>query len=574
MKIHFLLLLASLTLMQSQYYKTWYQNLYCAGGFYQPDDLISYPENIPIESDFSPIRLFIDYTNFDSQCKSSSAFNDICTFQEMIKSQLIKAADLMSQIVNVKHFTQKINFSDDLLKKNLEIPYYDSTLNKGISYDYVIILSIEKRTSINQKILGFRGDPRIIEKNSKRPILGIIYIFNNDYKHMANVEHFLLHSFLHQIIHLLVFHPNLIKQFPIETEPYSDGKDYTGYRTFRYITTPKVIEYGKLHFNDDNYSGAHLQNIENKDISMFHWHQRFMLGDLMIPELYQEQALSEITLALFEDSTWYKVNYYTGGLFRFGKGESKYFLREYCINDKSYLGPNYDFPTDFCEKENQKRCTTGRMAKGYCKFYTNSVTSYLRYWSNNSTKGGRPLNDYCPVAEREDSNINLMYNFYPGSCKVGSIFREGLSEIMSDHSFCAVSSVFPTHSGFYIYGATQRGVCYPMYCTETKLTVQFGNFYVVCKRNGGIVNMPAISGFSGSFECPHYNTICTGTVVCNSIEDCIIKKSTAKKSTYTYEGTNYEFQELKLETVLPTLINDGENSENGKCGINCIYCKE
>ena len=117
MKIHFLILLASLTIMQSQYYKTWYQNLYCAGGFYQPDDLISYPENIPTESDFSPIRLFIDYTNFDSQCKSSSAFNDICTFQEMIKSQLIKAADLMSQIVNVKHFTQKINFSDDLLKK-------------------------------------------------------------------------------------------------------------------------------------------------------------------------------------------------------------------------------------------------------------------------------------------------------------------------------------------------------------------------------------------------------------------------------------------------------------------------
>ena len=83
----------------------------------------------------------------------------------------------MTQIVNVKHFTQKINFSDDLLKKNLDIPYYDSKLNKGISYDYVIILSIEKRTSINQKILGFRGDPRIIEeKQQKANIRNHIYI--------------------------------------------------------------------------------------------------------------------------------------------------------------------------------------------------------------------------------------------------------------------------------------------------------------------------------------------------------------------------------------------------------------
>ena len=113
-----------------------------------------------------------------------------------------------------------------------------------------------------------------------------------------------------------------------------------------------------------------------------------------------------------------------------------------------------------------------------------------------------------------------------------------------------------------------------MYCSDTRLTVQIGNFYVVCKKNGGIEHMPAISGFSGSFECPHYNTICTGTVVCNSIEDCIIKKSEVKESTYLYEGTSYEFQQLVLDKVLPTVVNEGEKSENGKCGINCLYCKE
>ena len=573
MKMHFISFICLLVIIQSQLLQPWYKNLYCAGGFYELENFISYSESIPIETDFSPIRIFIDYTNFDSQCENGNTFNNICTYQGMVKEQLSKAANLMEKIINVKRFTKNIKFSDDLLKNQLKISNYDSVLNEGVSYDYVIILSINEAAQINQKILGFQGDPRVFEPDTKRPILGTILIFNNDYKHMANKEHFLLHSFIHQIIHLLVFHPKLIKQFPIEGAAYIDAKDYTQYRTMIYINTPKVVEYGKRHFNNDNYFGAHLDITSNQDMGMFHWYQRFMLGDLMIPELYQEQALSEITLGLFEDSTWYKVNYYTGGLFRFGKGESNPFLREKCFNDKSDINDNYDFQTDFCDEENQKRCTTGRMAKGFCKFYIDSVPDQFRYWPTNSTKGGRKLNDYCPVAEREDSNVQLMYNFYPGDCKVGSIFREGLSEVMSDHSFCAVSRVYPSNSDLSVYGVTQRGVCYPMYCSDTKLTVQIGNFYVVCKKNGGIEKMPAISGFSGGFECPHYNTICTGTVVCNSIEDCILKKSEVKVSTYTYEGTSYEFQQLVLDKVLPTIVNKGEESENGKCGKNCIYCK-
>ena len=38
--------------------------------------------------------------------------------------------------------------------------------------------------------------------------------------------------------------------------------------------------------------------------------------------IYQEEmAISEFTLSFLEDSGWYKANYYTGGLFRFGKNQ-------------------------------------------------------------------------------------------------------------------------------------------------------------------------------------------------------------------------------------------------------------
>ena len=63
-----------------------------------------------------------------------------------------------------------------------------------------------------------------------------------------------------------------------------------------------------------------------------------------------------------------------------------------------------------------------------------------------------------------------------------------------------------------------------MHCTETTLTVQIGDFYMTCPREGGVLSMPSISGYFGVFECPDYNLICTGSVMCNNIEECIERK--------------------------------------------------
>ena len=46
-----------------------------------------------------------------------------------------------------------------------------------------------------------------------------------------------------------------------------------------------------------------------------------MLSDYIIYTDYLDLVISDITLALFEDSGFYKVNYYSGGLFKFGKNK-------------------------------------------------------------------------------------------------------------------------------------------------------------------------------------------------------------------------------------------------------------
>ena len=88
------------------------------------------------------------------------------------------------------------------------------------------------------------------------------------------------------------------------------------------IKTPKVVERSKKYFNCDSLEGLELEDQGGQGSSISHWEQRILLGDYMGAVIYQEEmAISEFTLALLEDSGWYKPKYYTGGLFRFGKNK-------------------------------------------------------------------------------------------------------------------------------------------------------------------------------------------------------------------------------------------------------------
>ena len=56
--------------------------------------------------------------------------------------------------------------------------------------------------------------------------------------------------------------------------------------------------------------------------------------------------------------------------------------------------------------------------------------------------------------------------------------------------------------------------------------------YIICPRRGGKIE--AI-GFGGFFLCPDYNLMCSGTVLCNDLFDCVEQKSEAKNESYYYD---------------------------------------
>ena len=216
------------------------------------------------------------------------------------------------------------------------------------------------------------------------------------------------------------------------------------------------------------------------------------------------------------------------------------------------------------------RCTSGRLQKGRCKFYTysQSIPSSFQYYSD-KTKGGEPYMNYCPIAHKEIDFNNYNFNFYPGSCFNGIISFKETEEVISSNSFCVVSSVIPNGGNYNLN--VERSVCYPMFCSDTTLTIQIGKLYLTCPKYGGYVAISGIYGYYGDVECPEYNAICTGSVLCNNIKDCIEKKSLYKESTFYYSDSSHVYQDLDHIGQF-SVKNPGENSEGGKCGINCIFC--
>ena len=378
---------------------------------------------------------------------------------------------------------------------------------------------------------------------------------------MENSEEYLKLLFFHEITHVLVFHPTLWEKHYIPVmngENFVMKKEVNGInRTL--ITSPNVLKAAKKHFGCSEIEGIELENQGGSGTSGSHWESRVMLGDYMIGFDYSEIYLSEITLGLFNDSGWYRVNDYTGGLFRHGKNQKCDFLEEKCIKNETT-----PFSNEFCIDKAFYRCGSSRLTRSFCYLvsYTSDVPSGYQYFSN-TLKGGYSYSDYCPISmELLNSTMYL-----PGSCKYGSsLGYENIGEVVGDKSICVLSSLVgsnETSIPMEMLKNRIRPMCYPITCnTNTKtVTVTVLQTNISCPTEGG---QQKVDGFDGVIYCPDYNSVCTGTIFCNSLSDCIKKKSFALDETFVYSYTpnnQQDYKEYSTNYAPNSLTNIGANTE-------------
>ena len=480
---------------------------------------------------YSPIKIGYDFSNL----KKPNAMSD-SSFTNM-KSILKETREEFSKFLQVVHKDFNISHLKDEIIKVCGLNSIGKDYSNFLIENDLIIFPMFK--DLGRETLAAAG-PCLIGDKTYRPHGGILYINSNIKLDITNTKIYMKNIFFHEITHILIFHPYFFENLGLTK---TEG-------SINYISSPKVLEKARKHFNCSSLQGVPLENQGEEGSIGSHWESRYMLGDYMISTNYPDVAISDITLALFEDSGFYKVNYYSGGLFKFGKNKGCDFFDTKCIiNGKA----TFD---EFCNVKDEPKCSSSRTLKSSCYInnYPKDIEKEYQYFSN-PKQGGFYSANYCPVPyELYNSN-----NYYPNHCQLGtSTLPKDYGETIGENSFCFMSSLLPESSSNEI---SQMAICYEIECDtrNSNIGVKLGNENIICPTEGGVINN--ISGFKGSIECPKYSDMCNAkdNIVCNDIYSCFNKL--AKKDNYEYRISYNDYEEKNIEEnideyIKPITINE------------------
>jgi len=511
----------------------------------------------------------------------------------------------LKKLIKIKKSHQnEIRISDKAfidLKNN--IPAYENELlNEPFHNDLVIFVGVDinRETFESLEIIQYDNNDR------DRPIVGIIK-YNIQFGIRINDENkkYQLFNifFLHEITHILGFTRTILKNngFTIE-----EGKERNRVNTNQknVISNKNLLTIAKNYFNCNEIDYIELDDNSGEGKELIHWEGRILLGDYMTSEIYYpEQVISEFTIAVLEELPWYKVNHYTGGLMKFGKNKGCNFLYKDCAEQKDEtIIPK--FSNEFCNSDSFGTCSIGRQSKGYCLLETSKNKVKTDYVRNDwSLDYGKENVEYCPVSSETLSNSDNQN--YDGSCLFQNLkygdqlkansksyneFEKIFEESFGNTSFCVYSSILNKENRKQEKASSFleviRPTCYSMNCSDKSLTIQIYNEYIVCPREGGIIKIGGentlYTQYQGYLFCPDYNSICTGKYLCNNIVDCIESESEPKDSIYDYSDYNKSafYDDVRNNNNTEKYIKSTdivigyELSENGKCPIDCIQCKE
>jgi leishmanolysin-like peptidase len=308
------------------------------------------------------------------------------------------------------------------------------------------------------------------------------------------------------------------------------------------LVTPHALEHARKHFDCPTLNGVELENQGSEGSALSHTEARIFLGDIMNPELNPGATgkYSEISLAIFEDSGWYKVNYSHSTPIAWGKNKGCAFATQKCLKDQKPK-PVSVAPDHFCTKQYERKCMVGHESKGVCVL-TNSHTEHtpipepFRYF--NKSMGGTSESkyvggwvtsaDFCPVymqdytTDFKQAQDCRFTNTHVDTTYTGELYGTG--------SMCVESDVI--HVSKYANKKAQplsKTRCFKTECQvdqrgKMSLTVHVGDKSVSCGASGGQDITFDDDVFYGKLTCPLVSEVCGNAPClnnCNNMGRCV-----------------------------------------------------
>ena len=527
---------------------------------------------------FKDFKIYIDLVNIKEDIKTYN----LSKYEDLMISSMNKVVNTLQSLLKVKPLKNNYKIDTQFLL-DYNIKKYDTSMfgneaNKGLNdlgIDLVIFGLVDPL--LGESTLATAA-ARKKQDGDLQPYAGILKLNKDLDLSKPKSEEYFQAILVHEFTHILGFSKDFFQNKVI----YEEKKDNYGIDR-SYLNGAKLLAVAKKYYNCDSITGVELENQGGSGTAGSHWEARILLGEYMNGYAYtEEQVISEFTLAVLEDLGYYKANYYTGGLMRYGKHKGCDFLEKKCIENEKLSGA---FKNEFFDSINHElidpSCSSGRQSRTYNAFYPPNevVPDEYFYFKEYNVTGYLPA-DYCPIPQsfyEEEEN-----RYYVGHCskkgdetKYGTMinvydnnFRKYIGEVLSDHSFCFLSSLAKND----LSSKVVRANCYEVSCSDRSLTLHIFKDYIVCPRGGGKIR---VDGYKGYLLCPDYNLICSGSIICNDMFDCVDKKSEVKDSSYIYDYEIKTNQNIK-EAESTTEISEDyyEESTNGKCSVNCKQCRD
>jgi hypothetical protein len=175
------------------------------------------------------------------------------------------------------------------------------------------------------------------------------------------------------------------------------------------IVTPKVRAVARNQFDCPSLEGAKLENQPTGSDSCTgdHWDEHDYYPEALSGVISPTtNILSHLTLALMEDSGWYRANYTQGAMLPWGLGAGCDFVNAPCLTTDSSGGvsiPEYSRGY-FCAEQGKRGCSPALTHKLACTvidyFYIlprDLPPDQFQYFPDDPTFGGPRQADYCPL---------------------------------------------------------------------------------------------------------------------------------------------------------------------------------
>eukprot|EP00892_Ulva_mutabilis_P009761 jgi/Ulvmu1/7157/UM034_0064.1 len=243
--------------------------------------------------------------------------------QSYIMDRLIPAtAAILARSMRVRDPTGPLPLEgvEDETGKPIPAPPGGGKGKRSAGYDADMVLKVTSMPASAPECKGLLAGAaaHFLENTTRRPVYGYVVFCNVNPSDYDND----LATTIHEILHALVLDPPLFESYM----GYSGIKDilrkFEGGRTV--IKTPQVVREARAHLGCDSMVGAELEDDGVEGTAGSHWEQRVFEGEMMDSvggwgrAHHYRHVVTDLTLALLQDSGWYDVKYGSAGFNSYG----------------------------------------------------------------------------------------------------------------------------------------------------------------------------------------------------------------------------------------------------------------